>query len=338
MSSVSRFEIFLYQYIDRRHDRSWSWGGSNDDGSYGSEQILATTLFRLYLSMGGGDSNIARRQFASDYILFLLFKVTWRLGPKSNGAIAVEDFVDDMIDLDTYPSELSTPLPDLTDGCAKKVIRWSFEKQGLFGGDPPEVDVYIDDGRHGEYEYRSDPKSPYIYNLLQPDGALMHAIPQPSVKNYVYVKIKNRGTQKSSALFVKGWMSPTGIGLSWPDDFKPLITEELTHNAGIMPNQEVIVGPFEWIPESSDDRVLISVSCLEDHSIIDKWAFMPSCPLWRLTPFDNNLAIWGPIAIIDVCIIKKIIAYILGRLRWIINYLKIKIFHRPPPPPPPSRL
>ena len=46
-----------------------------------------------------------------------------------------------------------------------KVIRWAFEKQGLFQlpgtptpndnvGSPPAVDVYIDDGRHGEYDYQ----------------------------------------------------------------------------------------------------------------------------------------------------------------------------------------
>lgn len=49
-----RFESFpwlnLVSGFDRRHDRDivagWAWGGANDDGSYGSEQILSTSHFR----------------------------------------------------------------------------------------------------------------------------------------------------------------------------------------------------------------------------------------------------------------------------------------------------
>ena len=47
------------------------------------------------------------------------------------------------------------------------MIRWAFEKQGLYQdaeepkpnnkeGLPPPVDVYIEDGRHGEYRYQSE--------------------------------------------------------------------------------------------------------------------------------------------------------------------------------------
>ena len=53
----------------------------------------------------------------------------------------------------------------LAGGAYSKVIRWAFEKQGLFqpagtptpnnnAGAPPPVDVYIDDGRHGEYPFQ----------------------------------------------------------------------------------------------------------------------------------------------------------------------------------------
>ena len=56
---------------------------------------------------------------------------------------------------------------NLTGGAYNKVIRWAFEKQGLFQptgavlpnnneGAPPAVDVYIDDGRGGEYQYQSN--------------------------------------------------------------------------------------------------------------------------------------------------------------------------------------
>ena len=56
-------------------------------------------------------------------------------------------------------------------GAFSKVFRWSFEKQGLYQpagapspvkqpGGPPSVDVYIDDGRLGEY-------MPYLGRLSQ---------------------------------------------------------------------------------------------------------------------------------------------------------------------------
>jgi hypothetical protein len=57
-------------YGDRRHDRhDWHWGSSYDDGNYGSEQILSTTLFRLYLRAGGDAPNADTRQATARYLL-----------------------------------------------------------------------------------------------------------------------------------------------------------------------------------------------------------------------------------------------------------------------------
>jgi hypothetical protein len=62
-----RFESFPWTTqstpsIDRRHDRDvtagWAWGGVNDDGSYGSEQILNTSHFRAYRAIGGDNPEL----------------------------------------------------------------------------------------------------------------------------------------------------------------------------------------------------------------------------------------------------------------------------------------
>ena len=50
--AADRFESFPWvSFIGRRHDRGvgagWGWGGANDVGGYSSEQILATTMFRV---------------------------------------------------------------------------------------------------------------------------------------------------------------------------------------------------------------------------------------------------------------------------------------------------
>lgn len=53
----------------RRHDRDvtagWAWGGTNDDRQYLSEQILSTTLFRVYRSTGGDAGDVATRRSAT---------------------------------------------------------------------------------------------------------------------------------------------------------------------------------------------------------------------------------------------------------------------------------
>src|SRR5262249_14251759 len=70
-----RFVSFPWVNIGRRHDRSvaagWGWGGANDVGGYSSEQILATTHFRLYRSIGGDSDDVARREFAARSTVYL---------------------------------------------------------------------------------------------------------------------------------------------------------------------------------------------------------------------------------------------------------------------------
>src|SRR5262249_19438397 len=69
---------------NRRHDRpvagGWAWGGVNDFGGYSSEQILATTLFRIYRMTGGDSANpdlaarLATQRFAARYMAYLIIR------------------------------------------------------------------------------------------------------------------------------------------------------------------------------------------------------------------------------------------------------------------------
>ena len=62
----------------RRFDRDvtagWAWGGSNDDTGYGSEEILATTLFRVYRSIGGDSTDIHKKRFSSRMMTYLILR------------------------------------------------------------------------------------------------------------------------------------------------------------------------------------------------------------------------------------------------------------------------
>jgi hypothetical protein len=51
--------------------RRLGWGGADLNG-YFSEQILATTHFRLYRSIGGDSASLARRQFAATSATYLI--------------------------------------------------------------------------------------------------------------------------------------------------------------------------------------------------------------------------------------------------------------------------
>jgi len=87
-----RFQTFpwVYSIINRRHDRDvttgWAWGGSFDFGGYSSEQILCTTHFRLYRSVGGDSPELATRTYASRYVAYLMLRTIGSLTQATNPA------------------------------------------------------------------------------------------------------------------------------------------------------------------------------------------------------------------------------------------------------------
>ena len=49
-------------------------GGSLDDRNYQSEEILATTLFRIYQCIGGDSADLGQRRFASRMMMYLILR------------------------------------------------------------------------------------------------------------------------------------------------------------------------------------------------------------------------------------------------------------------------
>ena len=222
-----RYAPFRPFSTERRFDRdvsTWAWGGgANDDGNYGSEQILATCHFRIYRSIGGDHDNLGRRLFASRMATYLILRTIGNLTPGTNPNDA-EIWCEEMQDTDSedWTSE------GLAGGAYRKVIRWAFEKQGCYqpagaptpvtsAGDPPKVDVYINDGRNGEYEFQAvhwDNMS--TWNRNTPDGIVGHQNALEGVTNYMYVKVKNRGTSGATDVIVRGFHAGPVPGSSGP--------------------------------------------------------------------------------------------------------------------------
>ncbi len=295
---------------DRRNDRDvaagWAWGGAKDKGmkaggGYASEEILATTMFRAYLAIGGDDrDDLARRRFASRMMLYLILRAISTFTPATNPDHAMK-FANALIsaDLADWTSER------INGGAYGKVIRWAFEKQGLYQspgapttvttpGAPPDVDVYIDDGRGGEYEYaRNHANTTTIWNRLAPDNLVTHQRPRLGVTNHAYVKLRNRGPNTATGVRVRAFHSRAGAGVSWPNDFQPMTTASI--NVGTLDGdktQERVVGPFAWTPvrnSAGNDAMLMIVTAAEDPSNADFFTATRPIEDWRLVPNDNGI-------------------------------------------------
>ncbi len=314
--------------IERRFDRgvgAWAWGGpvvfdamgnflSGDDGGYGSEEILATCHFRIYRSIGGDHADLGRRRFASRVMTYLILRTIGNLtagtNPSNWDPVAMatvpgrgaqlwcEEMQD--TDLENWASE------GLSGGAYNKVIRWAFEKQGSYqpsraptpvitAGAPPAVDVYIDDGRGGEYQFQTVHwQNMSMWNRNASDGLPGHQNANDGATNYMYGKVKNRGTSTANSVTVQAFHSLPGAGLTWPTDFVEMNPVGGLPIASIAANNaaEVTVGPFEWEPNINaygHDCVLMIASVAGDLSNVANFTGSETIQEWRLVPNDNNI-------------------------------------------------
>lgn len=288
------------RWFNRTVASGWGWGGSNDSGGYSSEQIVATTMFRIYQSLGGDSTDLNKRWQASRVATYLVLNAVGKLTPGTNPASP----------LGLYNTLVSADADDWTSegwagGAYNKVIRWSFEKQGLFqapgspipttvAGAPPAVDLYIDDGRGGEYPYiAAHWNNGSVWNRQAADGLTGHQSAVEGVDNYAYVRVKNRGTTNASGT-VKLYHCLPGAGLTWPTDFAQAtpVAGLATGNVPANNGGDVVVGPFTWQPNHNvygHDCMLAIVSAAGDPSNIDNLEPGQSIPEWRLVPHDNNV-------------------------------------------------
>jgi hypothetical protein len=314
---VRRFETFPWILPNRQHGRTpasgWGWGGVNDVGGYSSEQILSSTHFRIYRSLGGDSNDVNRRKMAARQTVYLIFRAIGSLAsnpvtPTPNPGVYATALQNADIGTSNFEGYRG--------GAFHKVIRWGFEKQGLYQppgapvpvttpGAPPPVDLYINDGldyqgnpRNGEYVFQPVHwECTDIWNRLAPSvggGGGVHQSPVVGQINYAYVRVKNRGSQLANNVVVRGYSANPGAGLSWPGDWTPMLTPQISVAGGIPAGGNIVVGPFKWKPQHlGHECMFMEVSAPADRSNIDPLTFFPSAagptPEWRVVPFDNNI-------------------------------------------------
>lgn len=298
-----RYETFPFMKesagLSRRHDRAvnqgWAWFGSRWDKQYGGEQVLSTTLFRAYQAAGGDSTNLTERQFASRYVSYLILK-----------GVSLLSFMtpdpDVYVDALTEADSTTGVFEGHPGGAFSKVFRWSFEKQGLYQPDgsalpimqpgaPPEVDVYIEDSRHGEYmPYLADFRgTAEVWNRSVADGLTSDEAIRVGIPSFAYVRIRNRGTEKATSVIVRGYQSRTSQALIWPTDWKPLSPMSISVANPIPPGGDIVVGPFPWTPQAVGENLLFAVSAAGDRSNLENVTAGPILNA-LLVSLDNNIA------------------------------------------------
>jgi len=204
-------------------------------------------------------------------------------------------------------------------GALHKVVRWAFEKQGLYQtpesqspqdqeGDPEAVDIFIDDvaDRKGEYDSTNDWHSARnaVWVRRAADGNPHDENPHLARKNYVYVNVANRGSDRTlrPVAEVDVFVATGQATETWeaPHSQASAPWAKLEHSAGaitsaaIPPGQRVRFGPFEWTPQVGGVyAILVRATTAGDRSNIDDKT-AAACgpgpiPIQELVPFDNNL-------------------------------------------------
>jgi hypothetical protein len=296
----------------RDHMEQWGWRGTryqSDTTGYVREQVLSMTLFEAYRVLGGDSAEVEKRRLAALYTVYLLIKAI-SLFPNS-GDLSSDDatvLATHMIETDVRAGKLKSDFFSLIrGGCAHKVIRWAFEKHGLYAfepvpahanehspgkgeGAPSMVDVYINDKddkgklRCGEYFPCQGYETTEIWNRTTADGGTgpeEHEAPVAGVDNYLFVRIRNRGCDTAANVSVSAYFAaitdrgePQWDGGQAGGAWSAMTgTEAGTKGLTVARGDEVVAGPFTWRPAAESDGrkvcVLASVSAPGDPSNLD---------------------------------------------------------------------
>lgn len=337
-SPWTRGYTFPWVYLHRRHDRQvedgWGWCGRRhrpnrfiwpDSNSrhkgYDSEQILSTSLFRLYRALGGdtvdamGQPDRATRQSAADYTLYLILRAISLMPAHHVGLLETPDqLVTTLIDADvaTLPAS-SGPLQGRVGGWAHKVIRWAFEAQGLYAttnpdeiveapGLPPSVDIFIDTQRPDSQG--SFPRGGYEPVSLRWDGPgdkPWHASSEgirvePS---RIWVGVRNRGSRTATGVTVSLWSTVRSATASQPPNWNggpwTRIGDRGPVSIPAWPGAAVPVGPFTppVVPPGMRVWILAIAHCADDPANTN--APLPTAirqtSIVDLVAGDNNLGL-----------------------------------------------
>jgi hypothetical protein len=317
----------------RRHNRKvkdgWGWNGTlyerpaptyglRDPAGYNAEQILSSTLFRLYRAFGGDavrrsntgewQADVKRRTAAANYCAYLIVRAIASLGCiETEPTTEASQFATALMEADIGTPYLDHDGSKQPGGLLHKVVRWAFERQGLYqiaaagtgdeSGRPPATDIYVDDGRAGTYGYHSDwhTRHDVLWVRHAADGGAAGQQPRPGHVNYVYVILRNRGDQPAMAASVDVFAAVGNATETW--DVARGYWHKLQGNStrhDVRHGHSVKFGPFAWTPQAhATNALLVRATAAGDNSNIDDGSNLPCAsgpvPVADLVRTDNNL-------------------------------------------------
>jgi hypothetical protein len=339
VDAPGRFSTFPVQRLPRRHDRpahlGWCWCGRRNGlrgtatagpprlfGGYFEEQLLSSSLFRLYRAIGGDSAYEFTRKRAAEYVAYLILRAIALLGPAATvPARSVDHFVSALIDADIGTIRWRFSPFVGGDGTAArtferigstvhKVIRWAFEQQGLYAtddpnrsvegaGQPPAVDIYIrGQGARALGGYHPVSADDSAVGGGTPDWhASSEGLWKSSNGQRLCVRIDNRGRHSAMDVEVRAWLCvDDGAG---PGRWEPLAPDAAI-TAPIGPDGGTTTFCFACRPQASAHHVLVAVTCPGDRDNLDLRSGLPCAKvppplpgpsLTDLVLCDNNLAL-----------------------------------------------
>ena len=306
-------EMGAGSWSGRHYDIAWLFDGSEYASAVATDnhtagQLWCATMFELYRKLGGDSVYAGTKEAARDLALRLHLMANFNV--PASGATAQQ--MGQQIEV----ADSSLGGWRYADGLHKKVIYDTFRRRHLAGYTDKAVDVYVNDGREGNYGSVSKNDlfterlwletwwevqdvwvtvAPYADAAAQQAGDPGdHVEPPVGSTAYLYVRVKNKGTDSagSGPVTVRVYHADPGIGLTWPDDWTPTDTPSITvPNVLPGPSNRVVVGPFPWTPTVvSHECVLAVVECANDHAVTQDLAAGAHVGDGDLVPFDNNIA------------------------------------------------
>jgi hypothetical protein len=288
--------------------------------SYFGEQLLSSSLFRLYRCLGGdtrGDKKTQKtdqdtRLAASDYCIYLIIRAISLLGPDTIAPARTPDqFVSALIEADlgtsawnvqaVWPFDQKAPRKIVRQGGrVHKVIRWAFEQQGLYAtpapqataeskGLPPLVDVYIADCSRTDGGY-----APVALRASGPQPA-WHAHDDWLARKdkKLSIKVANCGQKTANGLGLRVWWAkvPTTADgpLQWNSVAQSVRARMRSIETGKATTFEV------QLPSAAGKKplwIFASADALADPSNVPVDGPPQTMPeLMELVAHDNNLAL-----------------------------------------------
>jgi hypothetical protein len=326
------FRDYRPHRIARRHDwrfdepqgMIWSRLDPDSRSEYQREEVLSSTLFRLYRAVGGDSISPTRRRLASNYVLFLIVQAIG--AAKLETLQGPHEFRDLLIAADAGIDRGA--FEDIPRGALEKVIAWAFEEQGLdafqdesgrWRRSPPALDVFIDSAQPDDNDgfWAGYPGSEYFWestairNRLKPDGGVDHESPRPGGDNFLYVRIRNRGRLSVPSPSIQFYYQRAMLAPVWQAGSRRLPQRRRWRSATLaremppMPADSTVFqdAVFVWRPDTPGPwSFLAAVSArqgdaadccsLEASDVEDRPAIgARDRALWALAPHDNNLGV-----------------------------------------------